>query len=345
MAKVREGRAGRVRSPGRYMREIGLLLLAAAAVAAAFGVIERQQESDLRDLDALQRAEARVVGTDSNRRLPDEIEVSFRPDGTADVRASIPYAGPAGEGDSVEVAYVRGTPSRVRTATEWSPGYQSWFFHAGVFAALGLPALAFGVVSRRRGDNRYEDDAATPRPRVDPGLGQRVAVSSKGVFAAVLVTSGLLAVLVASLALAEPDRAVVALVGAAGVLALAVLSCAGIWWWSGRDGVWVTTEHLVARRRDDVRRWPWSQVRELGLTVESGQARVPSAKVDDGLYDGVDSDGWITLAKPLVGPFAQHRIALQMRSLAQEKQLPYTEGLTPAELADGWLSRLRRAPK
>ena len=90
-----------------------------------------------------------------------------------------------------------------------------------------------------------------------------------------------------------------------------------------------------------MRRWPWTQVRELGFTVEKGQALVPTARIDGGPADGVEASGWITLARPLAGPFTQHRNAQRLRALAERRGLPYTEGLTAADLADTWLGRLR----
>ena len=70
-----------------------------------------------------------------------------------------------------------------------------------------------------------------------------------------------------------------------------------------------------------------------------------AARVRDGDDDGTGEDGWVTLARPLSGPLTAHTWATRFRRLADERGLPFTEGLFPHDLADAFgPALLRRRP-
>ncbi|WNV77209.1 DUF3592 domain-containing protein [Geodermatophilus sp. DSM 44513] len=339
------GRAGRTVAPGRAARRLALVLAAVAAAAAVLALVTWARVADLRDLDRLVRTSAEVVEVDDRRRGPDDLVVRFATD--RDTRqATVPWSGSARAGDPVEVAYSPADPGRVRTVEGWSPWYQTWAVYAVVLAIAAVAVGAFGLVSRLRG-GRWEHHAPVGEaPR--EALGRRVV---RGTLFAYWLFGGLgllPAGLLGGAALTRPADRVALLAGAAGLLAFCVAMAAGLHWWYGRDGVWVTDAELVARRRRRVRRWPWAQVLELGVVVEKGSATVAAARVDDGPDDGIGTDGWVTLARPSAGPLGAHAWSVRFRALADERELAFTEGLAGDELADSLGStyslRRRRTP-
>ena len=340
------GKAGRTVSPGRQARRLAAFLAAVALVSGVLALVTWRQQADLRDVDDLLRATATVIDVDDHRRRADTLQVGFEAGGV-EQRAGIPYGGSAEAGDEVAVAYVSGAPARVRTVDDWAPAYGTWTLYAAMTAIGGAIAGTFGLVSRWR-RNRWELDDAPGEGPVE-SQGRRVVRGSSS-FEWLLAVTGLsvAAACVYGLVRTDDDQ-----VGFSVSIGLSVLITgavvAGLHWYSGRDGVWATDAALVARRRGRLRSWPWSQVHELGVVVDRGVATVPAARIDDGLDDGIDTDGWIALARPLSGPFAAHTWAVRFRRLADQRGLPFTEGLTGDELADGPFStyvrkRSRRQP-
>ena len=336
------GSAGRATPPGRTARRVAPVVAVLAAVAAVLALVTWWQQRDLRDLDGLTRAPAEVVAHDSHRRGPDALTVTF-PAGADPVEATVPYSGPSRDGDDVEVAYVPGHPERVRTVVDWDPAYRTWTAYALVLAAAAVLVGGFGLLSRRRG-GRWETDAPAGVGAQEP-LGRRVVRGSLAVqvmlAGGALVTGGVLG----ALAVTEPERRTLLVVSAVSLTVVLLGAAAGVHGWYGREGVWVSDAGLVARRRATVRCWPWAQVLELGMVVERGTATAAAARVDDGRHDGVGADGWVTLARPSAGPLGAHTWATRFRALAEERGLPFTEGLTDGDLADALGSTyLRRRP-
>ena len=337
------GDSGRAVAPGRAARRLALLMAAIAVVAAVLGLATWLQQSDLRDLDGLTRATATVQEHDSNRRRSDQVTLTF-PTDRGEQRARVPYDGAAREGDEVEVAYVAADPSRVRTVLDWGPVHEFWAVHAALFAAFAVGLGVFGLVSRwRRG--RYEVDTPVGELPQEP-LGRRVVEGSlflQGLMAGLAV---LMAGVMSGFAIADEEDRVSLVVGGLGLFAFFGGFAGVVQWWYGREGVWVTDTELVARRRSRVRRWPWDQVLELGIVVDKGMATVAAARVDDGRDDGIGTDGWITLARPSSGPLSAHTWATRFRALADERELPFTEGLSGMELADSLgTTYVRRRPR
>lgn len=326
------GRSGRTVAPGRQARRLAPVLAVLGLVAGVLALVTWQQQGDLRDLHGLSHATATVLGVDDHRRRADTLHVEFgTPDGAQ--RAGIPYGGRADEGDEVPVAYVAAAPSRVRTVDDWDPAYVMWTVYAAVLLAAALVVGGFGLVSRWRSSRWESDDAAGELPV--EALGRRVVRGSFAVHA-LLGAGGLASAAgcVVGVVRTEDDQVGFS-IGLAVSVVLTAAALGAVHWYGGRDGVWTTDAELVARRRGRVRSWPWGQVRELGLVVDQGVATVAAARVDDGPADGIDDDGWLTLARPLAGPLAAHTWAARFRRLADERGLPFTEGLTGADLADG----------
>ncbi|CCH90141.1 membrane protein of unknown function [Modestobacter italicus] len=290
------------------------------------------QQADLRDVDDLVQATATVTGVDEHRRSGDTLHVSFEASGVGQ-RADIPYGGSADTGDEVAVAFVPDDPTRVRTVEDWYPAYANWGLYAVMTAIAGVVIGGFGWISRWRHSRWESDDTAGELPVEE--FGQRV-VRGSPIVEWIFAAGGLVvaAACVYGLFRTEEDQVGFSIgIGVTVLLTGAVI--AGVHWYTGRDGVWVTDEALVARLRGRLRSWPWAQVRELGVVVEGGTATVPAARVDDGLEDdGIGADGWISLARPVAGPFAAHSWGARFRRLADERGLPFTEGLTSADLAD-----------
>ena len=66
---------------------------------------------------------------------------------------------------------------------------------------------------------------------------------------------------------------------------------------------------------------------------------------DVGRDDDIGTDGWVTLARPSSGPLSAHTGATRFRALADERELPFTEGSSGTELADSLgTSYVRRRP-
>lgn len=327
----RVGRAGRTVTPGRQARQLAAVLATLALLTGVLALVTWHQQADLRDIDGLTRAAATVTDVDDHRRRADTLHVDSEAGGVVQ-RAGIPYGGSAGPGDEVFVAYVPDAPTRVRTVEDWAPAYGDWTTYAVMTAAMGAVTGGFGLLSRWR-RSRWESDDVTGELPVEE-LGRRVVRGSPflewlfGVLG-LLITAGC----VYGLVVTDEDQ-----VGFSIGIGLCVLftaaSVAGLHWYHGRDGVWATDAALVARRRGQVRSWPWSQVHELGVVVDRGMAAVPAARVDDGLDDGIDTDGWISLARPVSDPFAAHTWGARFRRLADERDLPFTEGLTADDPAD-----------
>jgi hypothetical protein len=332
-ARVRQGRAGPARAPGPAARRAAVLLLAFAAVLAVVAAERFWHDRDLRDLSGLQRATATVVDHQHHRRRADELVVRFRA-GARDVQASIPSDLSPSMGDQVDVAHVPTDPSRVRTVRGWAPAFETWLAQALVLAGMGVLSGGFGLVSRARA--RHEEDSPVRPPASEP-LGVRVVQGSlfvQGLFGASAALTA--APLVYVGAVPPGDREM--LLGGVGLLLLLLgmaLAFHLVW---GRDGVWTTSQELVARRRGRLRRWPWDQVRELGVVVEKDQAVIAAARVDDAEQDGIGGDGWGTLARPLAGPVVAHRWKVHLQQVAAERGLPFTEGLRSTDLADSWTS-------
>ena len=334
------GRAGRTVAPGRQARRYAPVLAVLAVVTGYLAVDSWWGESDLRDLAGLTRAEATVLDHDNQRRRADLLRVEFRV-GDAAQQATIPYSGPAREGDEVAVAHVPGDPPRVRTVDGWSPAYERWGSYTAVLGVLAVVVGGFGVVSRlRRG--RWEVDTPVGKAPQEP-LGRRIV---RGSLVLQLVVAGAGLVCGAGLIATAAVRGTTSLAVTGVVLLVVSLAIAGgMHWWSGRDGVWAADDGLVARRRGRIRTWPWEQVLELGMVVDRGVATVAAARVRDGLDDGIGDDGWVTLARPLSGPLTAHTWATRFRRLAEERALPFTEGLAREDLADAFgTAYLRRGP-
>ena len=241
------------------------------------------------------------------------------------------------------VAHLPGDPSRVRPVDGWSPGYQRLVGYALLLVPAGALLSGLGVLSRRRG-SRFEGDRPLPTAPQDAGLGRRVVRGSPLVHALSVAPLAAVGLVTLGLSTLTSRPGPIALVGGLLLVVAAALS-AFMWWNHGRDGVWSTPTHLVARRRSHLRRWPWEQVHELGFVVQKGQALVASARVDDGLDDGIGADEWVTLARPLLGPLSAHEFARRARALAEERGLPLAEDVHRLDLADTGLGRLaRRGP-
>ena len=323
------GRAGRAVAPGRQARRYAPVLAVLAVVTGYLALDSWRGEADLRGLDGLDRATATVLEHDNQRRRADLLRVEF-PAGDDAQEATVPYSGPAREGDEVEVAFVPADPSRVRTVAGWSPAYERWRTYALVLAVGAVVLGAFGVVSRlRRG--RWEVDTPVDEAPQEP-LGRRIV---RGSLAVAVVTTCVGVAIGAAMFAGAALRGTASLAVAGAVVLLVVLAIAAVQhWWRGRDGVWATDDALVARRRTTVRTWSWDQVLELGMVVDRGVATVAAARVRDGDDDGIGEDGWVTLARPLSGPLTAHTWATRLRRLAEERGLPFTEGLAREDLAD-----------
>ena len=337
------GEAGTAQPPGRRARRIALLMAALAVAAAALGTASWVQDGDLRDLGGLTRTTATVQEHDHNRRSADFVTLTFGTD-RGEQQARVPYAGPAREGDEVEVAYVAADPGRVRTVLDWSPAEAIWAVYAVVFGAFAVLLGVFGLVSRWR-HGRYEVDTPVGELPVEP-LGRRVVRGSLFLqgFAAGggILIGGVLFVV----AVTDEEARTALVLGGLALIAFFGAIAGLVEWWYGRDGVWVTDTELVARRRSTVRRWPWDQVLELGMVVDKSTATVAAARVDDGRDDGIGTDGWVTLARPSSGPLAAHAWATRFRALADERELPFTEGLSGSQLADSLgTTYVRRRPR
>ena len=244
-------------------------------------------------------------------------------------------------GDTLPVAYVPADPGRARTVDGWSPGYRRLLLGATVLLPLGLVLTALGAISRRR-QGRFEGVGELEPAPEDPGLGQRVVRSRPVVL--LLPVAPLLVVGLALPALgARSDRApavatgvgLFVLLGAVGLVAL-------LYQQHGRDGVWHTPDELVAKRKSDLRRWRWEQVRELGVVLHKGRAAMAAARVDDGLDDGIGEDEWVTLARPLLGPVSSHDFARRLQALAEERGVAFDESVHGLDLADTGLARFAR---
>ena len=335
------GRAGKTVAPGRQARRYAPVLAILAVATGYLALDSWRGEADLRDLDWLDRTTATVVEHDNQRRRADLLRVDFTAGGAAQ-QATVPYSGPAREGDQVAVAFVPDDPARVRTVEGWSPAYERWAFYAIVLGVGAVVLGAFGVVSRlRRG--RWEVDNPVGEAPVEP-LGRRIV---RGSLAVPLGTAGAGVAIGAAMSAgaALSGNASLSVAGAA-VVALLLAAAAVQHWWRGRDGVWATDEALVARSRSTIRSWSWDQVLELGMVVDRGVATVAAARVRDGDHDGIGEDGWVTLARPLSGPLTAHTWATRLRRLAEERGLPFTEGLAREDLADvfGTAYSRRRRP-
>lgn len=331
------GRAGPTIAPGRAARRLAPFLAVITAVLAVIALVTWMRVEDLRDLRDLTRATAVVQDRDEHRRGPDDLRVQFPTDQGLQ-QVTVPYAqeGSARASDEVDVAFVPGDPTRARTVEGWTPAYQTWTMYAVMAALLTLAIGGFGLFSRWR-QGRWERDAVVGEAPQE-ALGRRIVRGSL-FLPGLLVGLGLFVAAafgwLAATGSADRTRFVIA---ATVMLGSCVATAAFLHWWYGRDGVWTTDDELVARRRSRVRRWPWAQVLELGLVVNSGSAVAAAARVDDGIAD----DGWVTLARPGAGPLAAHAWAARFRSLADERGLPLTEGLTDMDLADTLASTYRR---
>lgn len=291
MASRRFGTAGKARSPGQQARRLGAAALVLALLAGLLGLYGRSGEAGLRDLSALQRVDADVLDVDYRRRAPDLSEIAYEVDGRT-ATARVPYSGPVRVGERLPVAYLPSDPARVRPVEGWSPGYERLLLSALVLLPLGVVLSALGALSRAR-KGRYEGEGPLDPAVDDRGLGQRVVRTRPIV--PVLMVAPFLAPMVALLVVASRPGAapgplavvaLVLLVLMAGLLALLL-------WQHGRDGVWSTPTHLVARRRSALWRWPWEQVHELGIVVRKGRAAIAAARVDDGLEDGTGPGDWV----------------------------------------------------
>ena len=336
------GRAGATVPPGRAARGGALLLAGIAAALAVLAGALWYQEADLRALDGLDRATATVLVYDDGRRRND-VTVEFATDrGTREV--TIPYGGSAREGDDVEVAFTSVDPDRARTVDDWDPAYGYWAAQALVFGVLALLVGAFGLVSGRlRG--RWESDRPVGDAPLE-ALGRRIV---RGTLTVQVIITGFgvaTAVTLCWLAVVDPGARPQLLAGAAAGFAFFAALAGLQHWLYARDGVWATDEELVARRRSRVRRWPWAQVLELGVTVEKDTATAAAARVDDGTEDGIGEDGWVTLARPSAGRLGAHAWAVRFQALADERGLPFTEGLMSSDLADSLTTTyVRRRPR
>ena len=154
-------------------------MLAVLAVVTGYLAVDSWRgEADLRDLDGLTRASATVVEHDNQRRRADLLRVEFTA-GDAAQQATIPYSGPAREGDEVEVAHVPGDPARARTVDGWSPAYERWAIYSVVLVVLAVVLGAFGVVSRLRRGRWEVDTPVGEAPREQ--LGRRIVRGSLAV--------------------------------------------------------------------------------------------------------------------------------------------------------------------
>jgi hypothetical protein len=256
----------------------------------------------------------------------------------------VPCSGPAREGDEVAVAYVAADPGRVRTVLDWSPAHETWAGYAVTFAALAVLLGVFGLVSRWR-HGRYEVETPVGELPQEP-LGRRVVQGSRALQGFIAGGGVLLGGVLFAVALTDEGARTALVLGGFAFIAFSGAFAGLAEWWYGREGVWVTDTELVARRRSTVRRWPWDQVLELGIVVDKSTATVAAARVDDGQDDGIGTDGWITLARPSSGPLAAHAWATRFRALADERELPFTEGLSGSQLADSLgTTYVRRRPR
>ena len=331
----RVGRAGRLHSAGSQARQAGLVLLVTGLLLGLVTLGQWWDERDLLDLDALERAQGRVVEVDEARRKgQDHLVVAYPVDAAAGLRAArIPTDLDAASGATVEVAYDPDDPGRVRTVEGWSAFPGPFRTLAPLALLAGLVLTVSGYVSRARG-SRWEQDGQAQPGRVDR-LGRRVVVASRAVVWVLL----LLVAVVVGLGVSDPiDQGTgppaLWLVG--GALAGALVLVPVLLWGGGRDGVWSTPTHLVARRRRSLRRWRWDEVRELALVLEQTRAQAVAARLADA------PEAWVTLARPAVGPLVAHRNAARLRAAAAEQGVPYTEGLSEYELSDGMMGPLAR---
>lgn len=287
------------------------------------------KDRDLRDLDALVRVQAEVVDVDSKRRSADVLELRYVVQDRV-FEVGVPSTVDAGVGDRIAVAHVPDEPDRVRTVEGWAPVASSWTAYALMLAVVGAALAAFGRWSRAR--PRYEDGAVPPAPEADR-LGLRVVRSSAWPAWATAGTGVVLGGLLVAKGMADPSD-VEAWWGAGILFGVLALTAVAMHWYSGRDGVWDAGSELVTRRRGRVRRWPWDQVRALGTVTDGGRAVAAAARLDDGDDDGIGADGWVTLVRPVAGPLASHRDHGRLRALAQQRGLPFVDGLTGEDLAD-----------
>ena len=140
----------------------------------------------------------------------------------------------------------------------------------------------------------------------------------------------LMAGMMSGFAIADEEDRVSLVLDALGLLGSFRGSAGVVQWWYGREGAWVTDTELVSRRRSRVRRWPWDQLLELGIVVGKSTA----------------TDGGGTLARPSSGPLSAHTWATRSRALADERERPFTEGLSGTELADSLgTTSVRRRPR
>lgn len=333
------GAAGRTPTAGRVARGLGSGLVVLAALAGVVSLLLFWHDGDLRDLGTLQTTSATVTDRDDGRRGADYLEVTFTPAGRGEVSARIPSGANTRVGGAVEVAYRAQDPSRVRTVADWSPAWASLASTGGTSAAIGLPVLVFGLLSRfRRG--RFEGDTTLPAAVHDVGLGARVVRSGRWVPVAPVGFGFVLGAFAVVLSITVRDELLIGLAVGALLLGFCGAFAGVIYWYQGRDGVWATPTELVARRRGRERRWPWAQVVELGVVVQGGPV-YPTARLDDGVADHIGTDGWVTLAKPLLGPAAKWTATRRIEELATEHGLPFTEGLTSGDLSDGMFGPLR----
>lgn len=153
-----------LRRQARGLRVIAVLFLLPVGVILALAVAEHRMWAPLAREGV--RAPAEVVGA-SSWKASDRIRVAFAtPDGRL-VEASIPvddlsrYA----MGSTVEVAYDRDNPRRVRTVEGWSAPY---LFPVLIAVGLGLLALGFGWRAWRwpRRLQRVAEETRDSRPMV-----------------------------------------------------------------------------------------------------------------------------------------------------------------------------------
>lgn len=249
-------------------------------------------------------------------------------------------AGGSGEQDTargsrrtttIDVAYRPADPTRVRTVVGWSP---AWVYAAvNGSVAVGLPVLVFGLVSRAR-TGRIEAGTPLPATTHDPGLGHRVVRSVRWMPVALGGLGLVLGTLLGGLGVVVGAGLLIGVGVGAGFFALLGSFGGALQWYYGRDGVWETDTELVVRCRGRQRRWPWTQVAELGVALHQNMVH-PVARLHDGVTDATIDPGWMILAKPLLGPAAKYTATRRIEALATGHELPFTEGLSSGEVSDG----------